>query len=301
METYYVERLPYHPLLGRNVRHDPASRSYRVGAAAAAAAEGLGEVYWPTFAEVMDQANIGSCTCDTGIEAVYAAPICPSADYRWPAYTRDQDGAYRMYARVTAEDDYPGTFTYPPPGGQDTGSDGLTVAKVLKEAGMVSGYLWAFTPDEAVGALAKSGVMTGIPWYNSMFDAGSDGQITYRQDSGLAGGHEVYVWGHLPAVGNTPARVKFRNHWTRSWGDNGDGLMWVSDWLSLLRQNGDVTQLVPLAEPAPTPPAPVVDEKAAGDRLAAAVPHGWVKGHHTGDNAKAAKAVGRWLKETGRA
>lgn len=300
METYYKERLPHHPLLGRNVNHDPASKGYRIARSVAAQAETLGEVYWPTFADVMDQGQVGSCTGDTGVEAAYAAPVCPNATAVWPTYSRDQDGAYRLYAAATRDDDYAGTWTYPPGGGQDTGSDGLTICKELKKAGVCSGYLWAFTPDEAVGALAKAGVLTGIPWYQSMFDAGPDGQITYRQDSGLAGGHEIYVWGYLPAVGNTPARVKFRNHWGSSWGDHGDGLMWVSDWLELLRQNGDVTQLVPATAPAPTPtPAPGGDERAAGDRLWAATAQ-WRSENHVGANAKAAKAVKQFGKDTGR-
>lgn len=299
LDTHYVERLPYHPLLGRNVNHDPQSRSYRLGSFVASQAADLGEVYHPTFCDVMDQGRVGSCTGDTGIEAIYAAPVAANSGTAWAAYPRNQDGAYWLYASATANDDYAGTFTYPPPGGQDTGSDGLTIAKRLVAAGIISGYLWAFTPQEAVGALATSGVMTGIPWFNSMFDTDTSGLVTVRQDSGLAGGHEIYVWGHIPAVGNSPARVKFRNHWSASWGDHGDGLMLVSDWVTLLGMNGDVTKLVPAAVPAPVPNPPV-DDRTAGDRLWSAIPHGWATKHHTGDNARAARAVQRFGVDTGR-
>jgi hypothetical protein len=318
MPTILKIVLPHHPLLGRNVNHDPASRGYPLGPAVAAKARDLGEVYHPTTCDVLDQANVGACTGDTGIEAIYADPILAAnratrtpgisatdavllsqAGKAWTQYAPNQDAAYRLYSAATRRDPYAGEFSYPPPGGDDTGSDGLTIAKVLVTAGVVSGYLWAFTADEALGALADSGVMTGIRWYNSMFDTDASGQVTLRQDSGLAGGHEIYVYGHIPAVGNTPARVRFRNHWTRSWGDNGDGLMLVSDWLSLLRLDGDVTKLVPNTEPAPTP-VPGPDDGAAADALVSDRMLRWAKARHVGENGWAAKQFTKFAQDTGR-
>ena len=294
-DLYYREKLPSHPLLGRNVRHDPRSRAYALGPRVAAKAADLGEVAWPSYVPVLDQGNVGSCTGESGVAAVYAPPMVRNNDQRW-RYTPDQDGAYRLYAATTASDPYEGTWTYPPPGGVDTGSDGLSIAKELTRAEAISGYLWAFTADEALGALATSGVLTGVPWFYSMFDVASDGLVTVDTTSGLAGGHEVYVWRHRPAVGTSRARVGFRNSWGTSWGDHGEGWLSVADWLKLLRMNGDVTKLVPATQPAPDPAPPAQDPR---DVVLEAETREWRRARHVGTNARAAASVSRWVKAKG--
>jgi hypothetical protein len=84
-------------------------------------------------------------------------------------------------------DDYPGQ--YPP---DDTGCDGLTIAKVLTAAGEISGYQHTFSLDDALKALGVTPVITGVTsWYQDMFNPTADGRV--HPTGGVAGGHEFVV------------------------------------------------------------------------------------------------------------
>lgn len=292
--------LPRHPRLGRNVNHDSASKAFRVQPRRA---DALHTTRHDAFLPIFDQGSVGRCTGCAGTAAIYRHPYVSGVVKPWH-YRPNLDGATDLYSDATIADDFPGQ--YPP---DDTGSDGLSIAKVLKAKGVISGYRWAFTLAEALAQLQDTPVITGIPWYNSMFDttsAGHAGHIVVRQDSGLAGGHEIcadelIVPGGTLAAGDLQGQlgqvwVGGPNSWGDSWGDHGRWYMTAAEWGSLLAQQGDVTAFVPNTQPAPTP---VVDEKAAGDTLWSAA-RKWASERHTGANASAAKAVQAWAASTGR-
>lgn len=283
------ERLPHHPLLGRNVNHDSRSRAFRLPPRTAEVA--LHEVRHPAFIPVLDQGAVGSCTGNAGVACVYRGPFTAGAVTTPWRYLASEPGAVQLYSDATHADPYQGD--YPP---DDTGSDGLSVGKVLKAAGVISGYLWAFTLGEAVGQLMSTPVITGVPWLRSMFETnpvGHVGHVVVDQRSGLAGGHELCVDEYIPAVGTSPAFVGGPNSWGTSWGDGGRWYLTVEEWGWLLGQNGDVTAFVPNTEPAPPPPA-------APDDVLWVATREWSTGHHAGVNLKAALAVRRWAKATGR-
>jgi hypothetical protein len=149
-----------------------------------------------------------------------------------------------------------------------------------------------------------------------MFDTVSDGHaghVVVRQDSGLAGGHEICVDEVI-----TPGGVSLElsdamtrlgsiwvggpNSWGTSWGDSGRWYMTATEWAWLLAQQGDVTAFVPSTVPAPEPTPVPVDPSVSdpdGDRLWAAT-KAWAAARHTGSNAKAAAAVKSWARTTGR-
>lgn len=296
MERVIVrEILPSHPRLGRNVNHDSASRAFRVAPVRSTAQ--LGAVRHETHIPIMDQGSTGSCTGNSGVAAIYRAPFVSGVVKPWH-YQASNDGAVRLYSDATAVDPFLGT--YPP---DDTGSDGLSIARVLKDKGIISGYLWAFTTLEALGALMKAPVITGVPWYNSMFDTtdeGHRGHVRVDKASGVAGGHEVCVDEIIPVGADVMDWfVGGPNSWGTSWGDNGRWYWTVREWDWLLSQRGDVTAFVANTKPAPEPtPTPETGDPA-GDRLWKAT-QGWAAARHTGSNAKAAAAVRHWAKETGR-
>lgn len=302
--------LPRHPLLGRNVNHDPRSRAYPIPARLVAWE--LREVDWERSSGILDQGGVGACTGCAGNANIYSAPfhsaramhsalVAGIRNTGWPVYTPDTDGAYRLYSAATQVDPWEGTWTYPPPSGEDTGSDGLSIAKVLKDAGIISGYYWAFSIDQAVAALMASPVITGVPWFHSMFDADARGNVTVDTRSGLAGGHEVCVLRYYPAIGASPAKVGFDNSWGTSWGDGGRGLITVDDWARLLSMQGDVTQFVPLIEPPPEPvdPEPVPGAKDPRDVRLEADTRDWRKARRSGSNRRAARAVDAWVTARG--
>jgi hypothetical protein len=200
-------------------------------------------------------------------------------------YSLDQNGAVALYGDATKVDPYAGE--YPP---TDTGSDGLTIAKVLTAAGEIAGYQHTFTLTDALKALTVTPFITGVNWYNSMFNPSVDGEVTVAGN--LAGGHEFIA----DQIDVENERVWFTNSWGSDWGVNGRFYMNWGDYGSLLAQQGDVTIFVPVTVPAPEP-IPVETDPV--DVALAAATRDWAKARHWGSNAKAAKATRTWLTEKG--
>ncbi len=302
-------RMPSHPRLGRNVNHDPASKTFRV---ARAGQVSLAAVRHESSLPILDQGQIGACTGMSGVAAIYRRPFFTGGVVKPWKYAPNVGGAFALYSQATQTDPYAGAWSYPPPPGtgQDTGSDGLTIAKVLKREGIISGYLWAFTLREAVETLMKTPVITGVPWFQSMFDVTSDGHpghVVIKPESGSAGGHELCVDELVPVGGEDRWEDWFvggPNSWGTSYGDGGRWYWTVREWGRLLAMQGDVTAFVARDLPAPDPmtptPEPAPDaERAAGDELWGKVRE-WSGRPHLFSNERAAKAVRAWAKATGR-
>lgn len=283
MTENYRVTLPSHPLLGRHVNHDPRSRAYAV----APIATTLTAVRHQAFIGILDQGQLGSCTGNAGVGAIYREPF-NDGSWRSQGYSPDEAGAVHLYSNATQLDGYPGA--YPP---DDTGSDGLSVAKALQKAGIISGYLHAFDLQSALLQLMTTPLITGITWYNSMFTPRpGGGLLEVDETSGVAGGHELCVDQYIPASGTVPAMVGGPNSWGTSWGDGGRWYMYVTDWGKLLADDGDVTAFVPATQPAPVP-------ADADGTLWTAVRHWAVDETHVGDNRRAATAVKAWAKDKG--
>lgn len=210
---------------------------------------------------VAEGIGVHNCTGNAGVGCLATDPFydtLPTAG----RYGLTEAGAVQLYSDATAADPYPGS--YPP---NDTGSDGLTIAKVLTGAGEISGYTWAFSLDDALAALSTGPLITGVNWYNNMFDPTPQGLV--HPTGGLAGGHEIVVDEYDGARG----LVGFTNSWSTSWGLAGRFYMQAEEYGTLLGQQGDVTVFVPVTAPAPVPvpPGPVgVDEAMA------AAARGWL-------------------------
>lgn len=267
--------------LGRHVNHDPRSRRYSVGVPTVA----ITSVHHERHVPIFDQGNVGSCTGNAAIGCMGTGQFFATVDANEQAvYPLTEGGAVLVYGAATAIDGYPGT--YPP---EDTGSDGLSVAKVLKSAGWISGYEHAFTFADGLAALMSRPLIVGVNWLDGMFSPDVNGVI--HPTGGIAGGHE-FVWDSYDAASKL---CGFTNSWGASWGAAGRFFMPAGEWASLLAQDGDVTSFVPSTDPAPQP-QPTTDP---GDVLWAAT-KAWSKAGHVGSNAAAARAVKRWADRTGR-
>lgn len=287
----YRERIPStDPRLKRHVHHDSESRRYALDTSGLT----ITTVRHQRRIPVLDQGQLGSCTGNAGIGCLGTDPFYATIPSRLQpllvaqgSYSFDEAGAVQLYSDATKADSYPGE--YPP---TDTGSDGLTIAKVLTKAGEISGYQHTFTLTDALKALSVTPVITGVSWYDGMFTPDPDGRV--RPTGNLAGGHEFVV----DEVDADRQRVWFTNSWGPGWGVQGRAYLSWDDWGTLLADKGDVTVFVPLTAPAPTPtPVPPAD---ADQALATAMRHdGWVGHHHIGANAVVAHAAGLWLQEKG--
>lgn len=249
----YVRHIPEHPpthpsagRLGRHVRHDPRSLRYQV------AAKSLGtlkSVRHQRAIPVLDQGDLGSCTGNAAEGVLGTSPLyeaIPTTVLGRPSGNAqvDEDQAVALYSAATSLDDYDGG--YPP---TDTGSDGLSVAKAALAAGLISGYQHATSLEAALTALEARPVITGINWYDSFDQPASDGLIVISKRASVRGGHEI----ELEELDVDNELVWLTNSWSTAWGVDGRACIGWDDFGRLLDEKGDVTDFVPLSEPAPTP------------------------------------------------
>ena len=259
--TNQKTRIPEHVVpgkrLGRHRNHDPRSLRYQVDA------RSLGElesVRHRRRIPVLDQGDLASCTGNAAEGVLGTSPFFeaipldamgrPSGD---PAY--DELQAVDIYSSATQLDDYEGQ--YPP---EDTGSDGLSVAKACLASGLISGYRHATSLEAALAALEADPVITGINWYSSFDEPDGDGLIRIEKGADVRGGHEVEV----EELNVENRLVWFTNSWSVDWGRMGRACIGWDDFGRLLDEQGDVTAFVPLSQPAPQPTPDPGDEELAG-------------------------------------
>jgi hypothetical protein len=250
--TDYVQVFenPSDPRLGRNIRHDPRSWAYAFGAADIST---LSSVRHRSQIPTLAQGKVGSCTGNAATKCLSYQPFWSEPEVQAVLGgdgKKDEEYAVDVYSAATKLDPYPGE--YPP---SDTGSDGLSVATVLKSRGLISGYQHAFSFEALLTALAQQAVIVGTEWRQDMFDPAPDGE--QRITGAVAGGHE-YCLDELDVENQ---RVWMQNSWGDSWGvDGGRAFFTWADMRALLAASGDCTIFAPVGSPPPSPPAP--DPKA---------------------------------------
>lgn len=259
--------------LGRHINHDPRSRNYAFKAGV------VKTVRHERRSLVLDQGDLGSCTGNAATGALGTDPFTTTS------VSLDETLAVKLYGEATAIDSYPGT--YPP---EDTGSDGLSVAKACQKRGLISGYQHAFSLDAALTALQDYAVITGVSWYSSFDQPDANGLVKLTSDAYVRGGHEFEVIGC-----NISTRlVEAVNSWGTGWGVNGHFFFSFDDWTRLLAEQGDVTVLLPPTVAPPTPVPPVdLDLKLWTDLKA------WANAGHINTNKTSAAAVKAWAKAKG--
>jgi hypothetical protein len=277
----YRERGPRNDnRLGRHVNHDSRSRLYawRVDRAVP-----LVTTQHVRHVPVLDQGDLGSCTGCAAIGCMGTGRFYATVNDADPFHMLNELDAVAVYSRATQIDPWPGV--YPP---EDTGSDGLSVAKVLVDAAMIPGYLHAFGLEGALQALMSRPLITGINWYTGMFSPDDDGLVKITGQ--VEGGHEICLDGYDAERG----WVWFTNSWGPLWGKDGKGALRVEDYGRLLDEGGDTTIFVPDGDPTPTPDPPPPSGIEADVRFAQAL-RPWASDRHVGANARAAKAARAWL------
>lgn len=250
---YYKTYEQKDPRLGRNVKHDSRSLHYQVEPESL---DSLKSIRHNRLIPVLDQGNLGSCTGNAAIGCLGTGYFYdPETVHRFLSpsdATVDERIAVQVYSDATRLDSYNGT--YPP---TDTGSDGLSVVKVLQQKGLISGYQHAMSLAAALTALSKQPVIVGTSWHENMFNPAANGRLSIT--GSVQGGHE-YVLDELDVENK---RVWLTNSWSRNWGVQGRAYLSWDDLGTLLADDGDCTVFTPLSQPAPaptpppTPPVPV--------------------------------------------
>jgi hypothetical protein len=251
----YKEHIPsLDPKLKRHVYHDSKSWNYKFDT------KGLKitSVVHNRLIPVLDQGNVGSCTGNAGIGCLGTDPYFTKIKHS-DIYTLDEPGALRLYSAAEVID---GNGPYPP---NDYGSYGLSIAKALLNAGMISGYQHTFTLNDALLALTQYPIMVGMNWYSSMFYPQADGRVV--PSGRIMGGHEVEA-SEIDAVNQ---RVWFWNSWGEEWGVKGRFYLTFRDLGKLLSQKGDVIVLIPPTVVDTTTMAPAPQPTTADQELANAM------------------------------
>lgn len=243
-----------HPL-GRHVEHDPESLRYLHKASGRT----LVQVEHPRHIPILDQGDVGSCTGNAATGALATEPL--ALEDAIAAIMAELNETYALGVYSDAED-VDGDGPYPP---NDNGSSGLSVCKVLKVRGLISGYRHATSLADALDALQDGPVLWGTNWKTGMDNIDSKGQIHYTGST--RGGHELLLRGDDPVT----ELADGDNSWNDKWGPIG-GRFKVShaDLAKSLADQGDITIPIPLSQPAPVPtpvpptPAPVPTPDPAG-------------------------------------
>lgn len=226
--------------LGRHIHHDSESKNYKFDTTGLT----IKSVEHIRTLPALDQGEVGSCTGNAGVGVINTQPFY----YNTPVFLPTEDGALSLYSAAEVVD---GDGPYPP---QDHGSSGLSIAKVLKNVGMISGYQHNFSLQDTLKALTQYPLITGTNWYNGMFTPDADGRV--HPTGTLAGGHEYEAYKIDVPLG----RIWFWNSWGAKWGIDGTFYMTWADYAYLLSKSGDSTVLLgQTANPNPAPlPVPLV-------------------------------------------
>lgn len=232
--------------LGRHVNHDPRSLAFAICPRTVEPRT----VRWTRRIPVLNQGDLGSCVANAGVGVLGTDPfwsLLPADLQRTLSDARTaEEYAVGVYRAITARDPFPGAWEP-----DDTGSDGLTLAKELTDRGLVSGYQHVTSLAAAHVAIQAGPFPVGTVWTSAMFTPDSSGLVT---DAGTEqGGHE-YVCDEYDAATD---RWGFTNSWSTGWGIAGRFYMSSQTFANLLARQGDATPLVPITAPAPTPVGPV--------------------------------------------
>lgn len=231
--------------LGRQIFHDPRSRQHPVDELPN---DQIKSVIHTRMIPILDQGQLGSCTGNAATGAIGTAPyfdtLSPTLKSQLGKEPSAEGFAVDVYSKATHVDGYRGV--YPP---DDTGSSGLAVSKVLYKAGLIGKYKHAFSLRAAASALQSHPFITGIGWYEKMFEPDHNGLVSIGGQ--LAGGHEIVCNELRILEGNSwdddNNEFWFDNSWSTTWGRQGRFGMKVSTFRQLfIEERGDVTQFVPI-------------------------------------------------------
>jgi hypothetical protein len=275
--------------LGRHVNHDPRSLRYLVAPQGAAVTPK--SVKWTRHVAPFDQGDLGSCTANATAGLLCTDPYWSTlpAEVKNALTSSDPEKNWIVpfYSEETQKDPFDGT--YPP---DDTGSDGLTAAKVAQGRGLISGYTHGTSLAAAHAAIQVAPFIIGIPWYQGMFNPDKNGILTIS--GAVAGGHEIEIEEY--SLENDLWWIT--NSWNSSWGVKGRAAMSSATFQKLLANQGDLTAFTPITAPAPTPtppqpqpqpqPQPPSGTSVTFSSADLAVLDSWASARHTGANGKAA-------------
>lgn len=201
---------------GRHINHDPRSRAFPANVPDVPLKDKKHRLY----GSVLDQGQLGSCTGNAAVQALNHKPFFKGRRF-------NESDAVSVYSYATTLDPFDGS--YPP---DDTGSDGTSVAKVLRNRGLITEFRHIFGGvEEAKRIIQVKPFIVGVNFYRGMYNAAN-----MEPTGDLMGGHEMVISGWTKARG-----FRLLNSWGTGWGYNGYGWMSEDSLAFLLAEDGDAT------------------------------------------------------------
>ncbi|MFK0288248.1 hypothetical protein ACIQVL_48425 [Streptomyces sp. NPDC090499] len=262
MPDLKIKQYEMHPKLGRHLVLDRRTLAYR----RPYSGEPLKPAEWEPTVPVLDQEDLlaqgirtsqmfqgvedvdalGSCTGNAGTELIstlHDAKTLKDAGLDVTDPVAAEKWAIGLYSDASHRDqwmdqNWPTT---------DCGSSGLGVAKALRSRGLIDQYGTATTALELCRDLQNGGLLAGMPWFKAWFEpVGASAlldDIPNWEKSPIAGGHELYISAleqvRQTATGRIDYKrtiIRLRNHWTRSFGDNGSFRMSLAVYQKIRKQ-----------------------------------------------------------------
>lgn len=168
----------------------------------------------------LNQGNIGACVGFSWAHKLASAPLFSSG--------LSNEKGVEIYHQAQKLDHIPGE--------NYEGTSVLAGVKAVRKMfpGSVTQYRWAFGLNEVLQTLSYVGpVVLGLPWYESMFEPDSKGNI--KVSGMIAGGHAILC----RAIYVELQMVRLHNSWGNSWGLNGDCFLTFVDLGKLLKEQGE--------------------------------------------------------------
>jgi hypothetical protein len=167
---------------------------------------------------VLDQGPNGACVGYGWSGELLARPVIVDGI--------NNDSAFRLYRAAQQVDEWEGDAY--------EGTSVLAGAKVVRAAGFLGEYRWAFNLDDVLVTLGHHGpVVIGVGWRSGMWDTDGDGYVHATGD--VVGGHCVFLRG----ISTLHRAVLVQNSWGIEWGINGCALLSWDDLGVLLDDQGE--------------------------------------------------------------
>lgn len=171
----------------------------------------LPSVFWKPSGPALDQLDLGSCTGNFGVNVRMSA-LWRQPDL-WPADALGLEAiAVDIYGAATRIDPFLGSW---PP--DDTGSNAASVLTIMRNRGLVSGWVTVQSFDGFQRQLQKGPCGFGSNWYSSMYTVQPGGNLDVAGT--VDGGHQVTA----RAIDYATKRVLFETSWGNAFGCNDNG------------------------------------------------------------------------------